>query len=63
MGLGVEYTDLQTLNTINGFANASAPAVGSSTLVKRNYVNAAPEAALLYRPGDRLLLRGRVATG
>jgi iron complex outermembrane receptor protein len=63
VGLGVEYTDLQALNTLNTFANPSAPAVGSSTLVKRHYLNAAPEAALLYRPNDQLLLRSRVATG
>ena len=50
VGVGVEYTDLQAVNTINTFASVGAPAVGSPTFVTRNYLNAAPEAALLYRP-------------
>jgi iron complex outermembrane receptor protein len=63
VGLGVEYTDLQALNTINTFPGVGAAAIASSTFVTRNYLNAAPEAALLYRPTDEWLLRGRVATG
>jgi iron complex outermembrane receptor protein len=63
VGVGVEYTDLQALNTINSFSSVGAPPTGSSTLVLRNYVNTAPEAALLYRPNDEWQLRGRVATG
>ncbi len=63
VGVGVEYTDLQAVNTLNTFARVGAPAMGGPTFVTRNYLNAAPEAALLYRPTDQWLLRGRVATG
>jgi iron complex outermembrane receptor protein len=62
-GVGVEYTNLQALNTINTFASPAATPIGTPTSVLRTYVNAAPEAGLRYRPSDEWVLRGRVATG
>jgi iron complex outermembrane receptor protein len=61
-GLGVEYTSLDARNTLFAYPVAGTP---STTLIPalREFINVAPEAALLYSPSEEWLLHGRVATG
>ena len=60
-GLAVEYTSLDAHQTLFNYTGA----VPATSLIPayRQYINVAPEAALLYRPDDEWVLRGRVATG
>jgi iron complex outermembrane receptor protein len=61
-GVGVELTDIDAANTAFGFPLAGAPTT-TVTAAHRRFYNLAPEAALLYRPGEDWLLHTRVATG
>lgn len=62
-GAGVEYTDLQALNTAFQYAPTGATAATTLTAADRQFLNNAQEAALLYHPDDAWQFRGRVATG
>ncbi len=61
-GLGLEYTSLDARNTLFSYPAAGSP---TATLIPayRQFLNVAPELALLYSPVDEWLLHGRVATG
>jgi len=61
-GLAVEYTSLDAQETLFTYPTAASPTT-SLIPAYRDYINAAPELALLYRPEDEWLLRARVATG
>jgi iron complex outermembrane receptor protein len=61
-GLAVEYTSLDARETLFAYPTAASP-TQSLIPAYRQYINTAPEAALLYRPDDEWVLRSRVATG
>jgi len=61
LGIGVEYTDIDALNSAYSYATA-VPTI-TRVLGQRSFVNVAPEAALEFRPDDQWTLRTRVSTG
>ena len=63
LGAGVEYTELQALNTAYRYTASGATAATTLTPADRAFLNNAQEAALLYRPDDAWQFRSRVATG
>jgi iron complex outermembrane receptor protein len=58
-GLGLEYTDINVVNTAFAFPGA----VTTATPAARGFFNAAPELGLVYRPSEEWAHRARVATG
>ena len=61
-GFGVEHTGIQAANT--SFAFPTATTTTTTVLpVGRNFLNSAPELALLYRPDPAWQFRARVAEG
>jgi iron complex outermembrane receptor protein len=61
-GLGVEFTELDAVNTLYTYNAAGIPAT-SLIPALRSYLNAAPDITALYRPDEDWQLRGRIATG
>jgi iron complex outermembrane receptor protein len=58
---GLEHTTIETVDTVYSFPPGKT--VATLIPVDREFLNAAPEAGLRYRPNDAWQLRGRVATG
>jgi iron complex outermembrane receptor protein len=61
-GLALEYTSLDARNTLFAYPTAGSPTM-SLIPAYRQFINVAPEAALLFRPDDEWLLHARVSTG
>lgn len=62
LGVGIETTNLDASGFVYGY-----PLAGGQTTtvipIARNFLNAAPEGSLRYRPDDEWQFRGRVSTG
>jgi iron complex outermembrane receptor protein len=58
--IGVEYTDIASVNTI---ISSTLIPTAAPFPIQRDYLNKAPEVGLLYRPNDAWQFRSRVATG
>src|SRR5262249_7659065 len=61
VGFAAEHTGIHAVNT--NFTFPRGGTVASFIPADREFLNTAPEAALVYRPSKELQLRGRVATG
>ena len=62
-GVGWETTTLQGTNTAYTYTGAAGTVSTAIISADRQFQNAAPELALLYKLNSEWLLRGRVATG
>jgi iron complex outermembrane recepter protein len=58
---GIERTTIEALNTV--FSFPAGRTVSTLIPVDREFLNAAPEAGLRYRPNSEWQFRGRLATG
>ncbi len=62
VGLGLEFTELSAGELNFGYP-AAGPPTRTPVTVDRTFFNAAPEAALVWRPDPALALHARVSTG
>ena len=64
-GIGWETTNLRGINTAYTYPVPDNPSVIKTAVTSASpqFQNTAPELALLYKPNDEWLFRGRVATG
>jgi iron complex outermembrane receptor protein len=62
LGVGVEHTSITAVNNAYSYSAAGLATI-SQIPVDRQFLNAAPEAGLVYQPNAEWQFRGRVATG
>lgn len=62
-GIGWETTVLRGINTAYSYVGPTGITTTMPTAADRQFQNTAPELALIYKPNNEWLFRGRVATG